>query len=123
MKNMSMSLRITQHSDAELDEKEIDSLITIDSLSKEISKARSLAKTFYDEFKSLESQANNAKGVWEVWKNKAEALDYQLALLDGRLQVIKPNVKTKVRTKPIKLTMAQILHVAEVLGITLDEGK
>ncbi len=103
----------------EQEEKEIERLITIDSLSKEINKARGLAKTYYNEFKFLESQANNAKSIWEVWKNKVEDLDYQLALLDGRLHIIKPADKVK----PIKLTLAQIQHVAGVLGISLEENK
>lgn len=82
----------------------------------QLKNARTRAREFYAKWKELELECNKVRDLWKEWADKAEELDYQLALVDGRCKVI----ETGKKAKSIKLTLEQLKHVAEVLGIDTE---
>lgn len=78
--------------------------------------AREDTKTAYMRYSNLARLTHTAENIWKDKKKAFEALDYQLALIDGRLIKVEPTKKSK----SIKLTFEQLLIVAEKLGIDVD---
>lgn len=74
-------------------------------------------KELWLNMEALKSSYNEAKENWKIANEVVEEIDYNLALIDGRLKVI----KSETKTKNIKLTLEQIQHVAKVLGIDIGE--
>jgi hypothetical protein len=61
------------------------------------------------------------KREWEYWREKFEALEYEIALTDGRLHICPCGKKEKAPAKPAELTKDQLLAIAEKLGIEIKE--
>ena len=86
-----------------------------------VSLVRIEANIAYTKYNNLKQIYLAAQKDWEEKKRIFEDLDYQLALIDGRLNVIPP--KQRGVKKPAVLSLAQIEHIASVLGISLDLEK
>ncbi len=64
--------------------------------------------------KEVRNQYEEAKELWEEIAAEIEKADYEEAMKDGRLKVVKSGVR-----QPPALTKAQIREIAEQLNITL----
>uniref|UniRef100_A0A6H2A4Q3 Uncharacterized protein n=1 Tax=viral metagenome TaxID=1070528 RepID=A0A6H2A4Q3_9ZZZZ len=72
----------------------------------------------YRNMKNAEKIYISEREKWRAWKSEYERMDRELALKDGRLQVIK-GIGARKKVDPIILTESQILEIASHLGISI----
>ena len=91
----------------------------MEKMSPEVKAAYDTANEAYEEYSKIKSICQVIERDWFEKKMKFERLDYEAALTDGRLKVIP--ARAKAEPKQAALTMAQILVIAERLGVKIEE--
>jgi NADH dehydrogenase/NADH:ubiquinone oxidoreductase subunit G len=86
---------------------------------------RKEAETAYTKYLLLKDSTEKAEREYLKKSQRFRDLDYQLALVDGRLKKVQPKVETKKKKIP-KLSLEQLREIAITLGVkipveTLDE--
>ena len=86
---------------------------------------RKEAEIAYTKYLLLKDSANKAEKDYLKKSQRFRELDYQLALVDGRLKKVQPKVETKKKKMP-ELSLEQLREIAITLGVkipveTLDE--
>ena len=79
---------------------------------------RKEAETAYTKYLLLKDSTEKAEREYLKKSQRFRELDYQLALVDGRLKKVQPKVETKKKKIP-QLSLEQIKEVAIMLGIKL----
>ena len=83
-------------------------------------------ETAYSRFKTAKALMLSHREDWDNWRELYENTDRELAEVDGRLEVLAPAGKTKLKKKEREdviatLTMAQIVALADRLGVNIEE--
>ena len=84
---------------------------TVDRVKKE-------AEGAYEVYVKTKKAYEEAAETYLKLNRRFQAFDYELALTDGRLKVIK--TATPKEVKPATLSLLQLQSIAEALGIKLD---
>ena len=84
-----------------------------------VNQAREEAEKAYTIYTNLQTASQKAGSEYFKKRERFQALDYELALTDGRFKAIPPGQKKE--KKPAVLTLEQIQNIAEILGIKIEE--
>ena len=91
--------------------------VTVDKLA--VSQAREVADQAYRVYSDLQDKCQEAEKDYAEKRKRFQALDYQLALTDGRLKKIPSGQRGKIESSA--LTLDQITAIAKTLGIEIGE--
>lgn len=78
------------------------------------------AEVAYQQLQLAKGVYEHAEKEWLKASRRFRDYDYQLAKTDGRLKVLPPSERGEKKTKPVELSIEQILRIAEKLGINLN---
>ena len=88
-----------------------------------VDKVKEELKCAYTKYSLIKIKFLEAEAEWLKKKKVFERYDYELALIDGRTKIMPPAGQKKVPvTKPVELSLDQILSVAARLGVSIDEA-
>lgn len=79
---------------------------------------RKEAETAYTKYLLLKDSTEKAEREYLKKSRRFRDLDYQLALVDGRLKKVQPKVETKKKKIP-QLSLEQLKEVAAILGVKI----
>ena len=93
--------------------------LELPDVSKEfVESLRGEAEIAYTKYLLLKDSANKAEKDYLKKSQRFRELDYQLALVDGRLKKVQPKVETKKKKIP-QLSLEQLKEVAAILGVKI----
>ena len=83
-----------------------------------VDRVRKEAEGAYEVYIKAKKAYDEASEIYMKLNRRFQAFDYELALTDGRLKIIKTAAPKEV--KPATLSLEQLQKIADALGIKLD---
>ena len=93
----------------------------MEELKARVEEAKKEAGTAYQKYSLLKDVYLKAEKEYFEKSRAFQALDYKLALEDGRLKKVPPSASGLRKTKKPELTLDQLRAIAEKLGFDLSE--
>lgn len=95
--------------------------MTIDELRESRKKAWTELKSCSIQYKRATKLLSSIEARLKAANDRYESVDRELAKLDGRFQVVEPNVRKQKRPpEAANLTLDDLYEIAEKLGISLE---